>query len=385
MTKDFKAHNEEVAEVWKSYNEGNPIRVPMILGLYPRLILSNPDLNVNKVSYYEYYNDPDKMMDVQLQLWDFVNHNIYADHPMGLPNEWAIALEGGNFHHAAWYGCEINYTDSDGPDVRPMLSDDNKNELFDKGIPDPFGGIYAQYRDMYERMLERAETYTYKGVPISKFIYATTAFLFGNGVPFTTACKLRGASEMCLDLMLDPEYAKKLMNYITDAVVERCRAWRKYVGLPLKLNDVFLGDDSVILISPKLYEEIVLPCHKRLYEELGTPDATRQIHLCGKAAQHFEVLRKEANVSIFDSGFPIDLADCNAKLGPEARLNGGVRVETIRTGTPEVIRQESKKILQEMKEFKRFVFRDANNIAPGTPVENMNAMYQACRKYGQYE
>ena len=31
----------------------------------------------------------------------------------------------------------------------------------------------------------------------------------------------------------------------------------------------------------------------------------------------------------------------------------------------------------------RFVLREGNNMAPGTPIENIEAMYYARRKYGE--
>ena len=36
-------------------------------------------------------------------------------------------------------------------------------------------------------------------------------------------------------------------------------------------------------------------------------------------------------------------------------------------------------------EGRRFVLRDANNVAPGTRPEHVAAMYQAGREYGRYE
>ena len=112
-------------------------------------------------------------MDTQLKYMDFVRHNIYADHEMGLPKKWKINIDGGNFQHSAWYGCKIHYTDIDSPDKLKLLNDDNKNMLFDKGIPDPFSGILNKYKNMLEYMQEKIEKgYSYKGISIDKKISA---------------------------------------------------------------------------------------------------------------------------------------------------------------------------------------------------------------------
>jgi uroporphyrinogen-III decarboxylase len=33
----------------------------------------------------------------------------------------------------------------------------------------------------------------------------------------------------------------------------------------------------------------------------------------------------------------------------------------------------------------KFILREGNNLAPGTPIENVAAMYEACKKFGPYE
>lgn len=380
----FKEHNIEAEKVWDSYNAGTPIRVPLILGTSIRTYLSDPILNIDKVSYYNYHNNPDIMLDTQLKYQDYVRHNIFADHEMGLPQKWHFHIDGGNFQHSAWYGCDVHYTDYDSPDTKTLLYDDNKNMLFDKGIMDPFSGILSRYKNMHEYLSEKIIGYEYKGIPVDANIGVPAASTGGNGIPFTTACKLRGTTQMCLDMALNPEYAKQLLEYITESVIQRTVTWRKYLGMPIKTDVVSLGDDSVILLSPAMYKEFVIPCHKRIYEEFGTPDAVRGIHLCGDASKHFEILRNELNVTQFDTGFPVNLPKLNQRLGTECRINGGLHIELIRNGSIKQIDDESKNILESMKQYKKFVFRDANHIAPCTPLENMKAMYEACKKYGRY-
>ena len=238
---------------------------------------------------------------------------------------------------------------------------------------------------MYEYLVEKIKSFEYKGVPVNPDIGVPASFLAGSGVPFTTACKLRGTTQMCMDMLLDPEYVKELLSYITEAIIVRTRAWRKYLSLPEKMDPVFLGDDSCVLLSPEMYREFVMPFHKRLYEEFGTKNASRAIHLCGKAFNHFLIMGRELGVTIFDTGFPINLRELYEQLGSHIIVQGGVHVELLRGGTEEEIVNKSREILEELKPYKKFIFRDANSVAPLTPVSNLKAMYEACRKYGRYQ
>lgn len=381
---DFRAHNDEARRVWDAYEAGTPIRTPMMLGMSPRIYLSDPTLNTHAITYERYHTDAETMIDVQVRFQDYWRHNLYADHEMGLPDVWTFYVDGGNFSHSAWYGCEVFYSNADSPDTRPILSDDNKNLLFDRGLPEPFSGSNGRFRDLYEQMSRKLAGFTYRGVPADPRVAVPQANTMGNGIPFTTACKLRGTGNMCADMVLDPDFARQLLTFITDAMIQAIKTWRRHLGLPIKTDNVMLGDDSIILLSPEMYREFVLPLHRRIYEEFGTPGAKRGIHLCGNAARHLSVLRHELHVDVFDTGFPLDHAALYQDLGEGARVQGGVKVELLRSGTPEQVREETIRILSAVKPFRRFVLRDANNLAPRTPPANCRAMYEACREYGAY-
>jgi uroporphyrinogen-III decarboxylase len=58
---------------------------------------------------------------------------------------------------------------------------------------------------------------------------------------------------------------------------------------------------------------------------------------------------------------------------------------TLRDGSPETVGRETRRILDSgVCEGGRFVLREANNLAPGTPRANLAAMYEAARGWGGY-
>ena len=90
------------------------------------------------------------------------------------------------------------------------------------------------------------------------------------------------------------------------------------------------------------------------------------------------------NAGTFDTGFPIDHGKVVRELGPDITVKGGVHVETLRTGTAEEIANAVKLILDAVKPFTRkFIIKEANNLSPGTPPENLLAMHEAVRLYGR--
>jgi uroporphyrinogen-III decarboxylase len=377
---DFAKHNADVDEVWKAYHAGTPTRVPMILGIASRYTMFSADANPDGVTYEDYFENAEVMFERQLKHQYWVRHNLIADHPMGLPDEWVVSVDFQNTYEAMWYGCDLHYMQNECPDTRPILTDDNKRLLFDRGIPDPFGGWMGRGWEYYEYFTERAPQTEFMGRPVK----AGSPPGVGTDGIFTCACSIRGATEVCLDMYTDTEYYHELMEYILEATLVRQKAYRERLGLPLTSTALGYADDSIQLLSPNTYREYVLPYHKRYFDVFGA-EGPNSIHLCGDATRHFSMIRDELKVTSFDTGFPVDFAWLRQELGPEVTINGGPHVEIVRHGPVEVIEAESKRILESgVKDGGKFIFREGNNLAPHTPVEHVCAMYEACKKYGQY-
>ena len=379
---DFDAHNAEVKEVWDSYHARKPIRVPVILGLNVRYyLLPEASGNPKGIRFEDYYNDPDLMVETQLEFQHYVRHNLLFDAEMGMPREsWpGVYVDFQNTYEASWFGCPVVFRENQVPDTEPILADDNKRMLFDRGIPDPFtDGSMAKNLEYYERMLKKIKGYTFMQLPVGGILPTG----LGTDGPFTAAANLRGATEICLDIYEDPEFVRELLDYITEATIVRIRAWREKLGHEPKPTCWGIADDSIQLLSRDAYREIVLPCHRRLFAELAGP-GPHSIHLCGDATRHFKMIRDELNVQAFDTGFPIDFGALRKELGPEVQINGGPSVQFLLQHTPEEIREEVRRILSTgVMEGGKFVLREGNNVAPGIPEENLNAMYHAAREFG---
>lgn len=382
LNSDFKEHNRQVRELWENFRKGTHQRVPMITGISDRFYVLNPVTNPRNVSFYEYSNDPDLMFEMQCEFAKYARFHIPGDHEMGVPeNGWTVNVDFQNYYEAAWYGAEVCYPDQEVPYAVPLLNEDNKELLFERGIPDPFGGFMARAKEYYDRFRERMKTAEILGQKITDIgAWFTTT----DGM-FTVACELRGPDNLCIDMYEDPDYYHQLMEYLTESTIARMKAWRRYQGKPEIEKSFGFADDSIMLLSNEMYREFVLPYHKKLAHALSTMEERGGVHLCGDATRHFKTLRDELNIYSFDTGFPVKHGKLCQELGPEVTIQGGPSAQLIRNGTPEEIERESRRILEEVKPVSRnFVFRDGNDIPPYTPMENIQALYDACLKYGRY-
>lgn len=381
---DVAEHNAEAKAVWEAYRAGKPTRVPVMVSTNERCTLKDPIYNPRGLQYDQVFADPQLMLERQLEHQMWLRSQPWQDAEMGMPEKaWDTSPNFLNIYEAAWYGCPIVFITSQIPDSEPILSDeDSKRRLFDQGIPDPFNSPFArQTWAAYEHFLaRRQEGWTWQGLPLG----AIHPPLCGTDGPVTVACNLRGATEFLEDLACDPDYAEELMAYITEATITRIRAINDRVGHPQRWGSFWFADDSIQLISTQMYVDQVLPHHKKLVDAFsdGSPGG---IHLCGNATRHFPTIRDELNVKAFDTGFPVDHGQLRRDLGQDVEIFGGPSVPFLCQATPDEVREETKRILQSgVMEGGRFVLREGNNLAPGTPCENLVAMHQTAREFGVY-
>lgn len=379
---DFSRHNRETRELWEAYRSGTHTRVPMITGVSDRFYVLNPVTNPG-VSFLDYSNDPALMFDLQCRFAEYARFHIPGDHEMGIPEEgWTVNIDFQNYYEAAWYGAKVEFPEGEVPYAIPLLNDDNKEALFAKGIPDPFGGFMEKALRYYDYFSEQCKTRRILGQRISQI---GTWFATTDGM-FTVACELRGAANLCVDMLEDPDYYHRLMEYLTEATIARMKAWRRCLGRPEIEPSFSFADDSIMLLSEPMYREYVLPYHKKLAAALSTLKERGSVHLCGDATRHFKTLRDELNIYTFDTGFPVDHARLCRELGPEVTIQGGPPAPLIQTASPAEIELESKRILEAVKPVsRRFIFRDGNDIPPYTPLENIQALYDACLRWGRYD
>jgi uroporphyrinogen-III decarboxylase len=285
-----------------------------------------------------------------------------------------------NVYDSAYFGAPVEFRDGQVPDVSRILEGADRERIFSVDLDRPMDNPFVRECLRRHEELTRAAD----GVGFHNVRLGVAPVVWGFDGPLTVATNLRG-SEFYLDLADDPDYATRAMEFITRGVIIRNRAMRRHFGL--KAFDGPSGsiaDDSVELISTEMYRRMVLP-HHRTYLSQWSVEGPHSMHLCGDATRHFRLIRDELHVNSFDTGFPVDHGALRKALGPGVVIQGGPEVTLLRDGMPEAVYERTRGILQSgVMEGGRFILREANNLPPGCPAENLAAMYRACLEHGRY-
>lgn len=374
--------DQEKEAVWKAYRSGRPTRVPVTLSTNPRVALLDPAWNPEGHTFEQAANDPriHVMVSLQHQLWRRRVAGPCCDSPTELPETWTADMHAYNTYEAAYFGAEIDYSADQVPDTLPPFADDDrKHDVFDVDIKRPLENPFLRHwLDFWKEMETICNDLQFERRPVKLAPWGPC----GSDGPVTVACNLRGAEQFMMDLVTDPEYADRLLAYITRAAILRREAFDEYWGGRVGGGNG-LADDSCVLISNDMYIERVMPHHRAFYE--AKPDAPRGMHMCGDATRLFPIIRRELNVTSFDTGFPVDFACVRRELGDDVEIAGGPQVALLMQGTPDAVSQRTVGILTSgIMQGGRFILREGNNLPPNTPPENLAAMYRACLDHGRY-
>ena len=231
----------------------------------------------------------------------------------------------------------------------------------------------------------------------AKTLYETTDYalvggaVIGGGI-FEQPCRMMGLEPFMMSLVDDPKYAERLTGRLTDLYIESCDRYLDEVGQYIQ---VFLFWDDVTgqdgwLISPETYRKIIKPNQRRLFEAIKRKtDAKIFYHGCGAA---FELVGDliDIGVDIFNpvqvSARGMDTKRLKETYGRDIVFWGG-GVDTQRVlpfGTPEQVRDEVKRRIDDLAPGGGFVFAAVHNIQALVPPENVVAAFDTALEYGGY-
>ncbi len=233
----------------------------------------------------------------------------------------------------------------------------------------------------YEGMAETARRYAIdegRAVQLGSICGGLTEGLF----------KLRGFEDGYLDLAGDPALARRVMEHILEVKLEY---WSRALPLVDGHVDVVaeaddLGGQDRTLFSPRTYRELVKPLQRELFAFLHAhTDARVFFHTCGAVRDLIPDLI-EIGVDILNpvqvSATGMDTADLKREFGRDLVFwGGGVDTQhVLGSGTPEEVRAEVRRRVDDLAAGGGFVFATVHNIQPNVPAENVLAMWRAMRE-----
>ncbi len=203
---------------------------------------------------------------------------------------------------------------------------------------------------------------------------------------------LRGFENFMVDLMLEPTLADALLSELVEGYCERVdRLFPALDGLVdvILVNDD-LGTQAGPMLSPDLYRKRIKPYQRRLFSHLKSVSGLPLLlHSCGSVRWAIPDLIEvgvDALNPVQVSAAEIDSAALKRDFGRDIAFWGGGcdTQHVLSRGTPDEVREEVKRRIDDLAPGGGFVFAQVHNIQPEVPPENMVAMLEAAAEFGGY-
>ncbi|MBK8019951.1 MAG: hypothetical protein IPK19_00675 [Chloroflexi bacterium] len=372
---EIEARRERIART-KRFE--TPDRVPVVPAIAHRFLV--PQVGV---SFRDYYSDPETMLRTQILAQKWLMENIRTD-AYSITGAWVGGwTDFQNTFESGSLGCEIVFQDDDIPWVGPgwVNTDEDLRKL--EAMDFVHGGINGKQIAYRRAMMNVAEKYPvrFQGGPVF-YPGANPNLTHTSDGPFGVAGDVRGQVELFTDVYERPDFARELLRIVTDKLIE----WLDFCWEEEKLptpKDFAWTDDLAVSLSADSYRELVLPFEQKLRFHF---DGWLSMHMCGRSDHLLEIFRDDLKINELQGfGYQVNLDRIASVLAGRVVLLGNINPMLIHSGTPEQVREAVRQVIEKLGPSRGLIIQDGNNIPPGSPLENINAMMEAAELYGRYE
>jgi uroporphyrinogen decarboxylase len=203
---------------------------------------------------------------------------------------------------------------------------------------------------------------------------------------------LRGYESWYMDFILQPDLIEYLLDTILDVRIAVAVNVLKEVG---DIIDVVASSDDVAenrgsIVSPEMYRKFIKPRHRKYFDSLRSHTSAKiHFHTCGsveKMIPDFIDLGIDAiNPVQVSAGNMDNTAWLKREYGDKITFWGAIdNVQVLPHGSPEQVKLEVKKRINDLGPGGGYVLAAIHNIQPDVSPENIVTMFDSAIEYGTY-
>jgi uroporphyrinogen decarboxylase len=210
--------------------------------------------------------------------------------------------------------------------------------------------------------------------------------------PFERAFAMQGMDKFLLNMAMNPDFSKALLRKITDLCKTLMGHFLDEAGENLdiiKIGDD-LGTQEKLMISPRMYRQLLKPFHAEFIEFIKTRTKAKVFfHTDGDV---FDLIEDfvEMGVDILNpiqtsAGKMADLQGLKTRYGKNIIFCGAIDTQHILpSGTPQEVRDEVKRVIHILGEGGGYMVASVHTIMTEVPPQNILAMVDAVEEFGHY-
>ena len=217
----------------------------------------------------------------------------------------------------------------------------------------------------------------------TKEIFPDYCFIYGSHIgPFTMGYMAMGFERFFHAIRRKPALVHKLLSARADWCIAMCLK-----AANLGVDAIVLGDDAAHrggpMISPQMWREYVLPCHRRIVEELNVPVIW---HSDGAMESLLPMAIEAGFVGVhgLEPAAGIDLGEVKRRFGEDLVLVGNVDVNVLCGSDIEAVRREVERCMQQGAPRGGYMISSCNSLFGGMNPASIVEMYRYAGEIGLY-
>lgn len=258
------------------------------------------------------------------------------------------------------FGSPVHYSEDDVPTVHAALVHD-EDEADALQVPKVGDGRTGECVKGIERACE---------------LITDRPVLAGIIGPYSLAGRLLDMTEIMILCYEEPEMVETVLEKATEFLIEYAKAF-KAAGA----NGVAMAEPAAGLLSPNLIDEFSTPYVNKIREAVEDDDFIVLYHNCGNIEPLMENV-KNIDAKAYSFGNAIDIEETLKVFPQDKMIIGNIDpAGTIRQGTPEQIRKETLELMERCCKYPNFVIASGCDIPPMSPLENIQAFFDAVDEF----
>jgi uroporphyrinogen decarboxylase len=203
---------------------------------------------------------------------------------------------------------------------------------------------------------------------------------------------LRGTADYLMDLALNPAYAESIAERVLEEhhipfYTLLLQEAGPYCQMVMISDD--LGSQQGLIFSPRTFRQIFKPRLKRLIEHIHSlAEVKVYMHSDGAVYDLIPDLIEigvEGLNPVQYTARGMELERLKRQFGRDLGFFGGsLENESLSYSTPQEVRRIAAETIHTLAPGGGFLFASIHNITPEVPPENILALFEAARQYGQY-
>jgi uroporphyrinogen decarboxylase len=203
--------------------------------------------------------------------------------------------------------------------------------------------------------------------------------MFGECIgPFSLAARLFDVSETLTSILLEPDTILALVEKCTRFLTSYCSAL-KSVGV----NGVVMAEPVAGVVSEELCHDFSSKFIKKIVQEVQDRGFFVILHNCGETDLLVNSMQSTGAAGLH-FGNRGDIVGDLKKLPADTLVFGNIDpVAILQQGSPGDVHRETALLLELTKTFPNFVLSSGCDVAPGTPLANIDGFFAALKEFNQ--